>query len=75
MMTDPDHVVRAEASRLLAFCDSPTSKSALQRALTDGSVVVREAAAASIARLDGTKPPPVAAPGLDGLNAPGVQHV
>jgi len=53
LMADPDHVVRAESARLLGYCTTPTAKSALKTALADGSVVVREAAVASIARLEG----------------------
>ncbi len=54
LLADPDHVVRAEAARLLGYCRTSTAKAALQRALSDGSVVVREAAVASVARLEGT---------------------
>lgn len=51
ILADPDHVVRAEACRLLGYCDSVAAKTALQRILNDASVVVREAAAASLTRL------------------------
>ncbi len=54
LLADPDHVVRTEAARMLGYCHSVSTRAALQRALTDGSAVVQEAAAASISRRDGT---------------------
>jgi len=57
LLADPDHVVRAEAARLLGYCPTPTAKALLQQTLTDASVVVREAAAASSARLEGRPAP------------------
>ncbi len=47
-LLDEDHLVRAEAARALAQCDTPETHTVLREALTDRSLVVREAAEASL---------------------------
>ena len=51
MLQDPDHFIRAEAARTLAYCNSPITLQSLRSALTDRSVVVREAAEQSMRKL------------------------
>jgi HEAT repeat protein len=47
-LLDEDHLVRAEAARVLALCDTTETHEALREALTDTSLIVREAAEASL---------------------------
>jgi HEAT repeat protein len=49
-LADEDHVVRAEAARALAVCNSPAVREALVKARADRSLVVREAAEESLTR-------------------------
>jgi HEAT repeat protein len=51
LLTDNDHIVRTEAARVLAACDTPTSRRALREALLDRSVTVQEAAEYSLRQL------------------------
>jgi HEAT repeat protein len=51
LLNDPDHYVRAEAARTLAYCNSPLSLQSLHNALSDRSVAVREAAEQSLQKL------------------------
>ncbi len=51
LLNDPDHYVRAEAARTLAYCNSPLSRQSLHNALSDRSVAVREAAEQSLEKL------------------------
>ena len=51
LLTDNDHVVRTEAARVLAVCDTPASRRALREALLDRSVTVQEAAEHSLRQL------------------------
>jgi HEAT repeat protein len=51
-LLDEDHLVRAEAARALAHCDTPETHIALREALSDRSLVVREAAEASLQTLN-----------------------
>jgi len=50
LLSDEDHLVRAEAARVLEVCDTPTAKASLREALGDRSVVVQEAAERSLER-------------------------
>jgi len=52
-LADDDHLVRVEAARALAACDSQQTRSALAALADDRSVAVQEAAAMSLAALDG----------------------
>ncbi len=58
LLTDEDHFVRAEAARVLAGCNTPATREALEIALGDRSVTVREAVKASLLALDRDEPPP-----------------
>jgi hypothetical protein len=72
-LADEDHVVRAEVARALAACHTPAVREALNAARGDRSLVVREAAEESLARIErnesepetdayrGTSPPPLTA--------------
>ncbi|HTU24346.1 MAG TPA: HEAT repeat domain-containing protein, partial [Pirellulales bacterium] len=51
LLSDTDHVVRTEAARALAACDTPASRRALREALLDRSVSVQEAAEQSLRHL------------------------
>jgi HEAT repeat protein len=51
LLNDPDHFVRAEAARTLAYCNSPLALQSLHNALSDRSVAVREAAEQSLEKL------------------------
>lgn len=53
---DDDHLVRLEAARALAQCDSALVCLALRRAEQDTSVTVREAAGESLEKLYGRRP-------------------
>ena len=48
MLKDEDQILRAEAAAALSGCRSPAARSALEKALRDGSVAVREAAQRSL---------------------------
>jgi HEAT repeat protein len=48
MLKDEDQILRAEAAAALGGCRSPAARSALEKALRDGSVAVREAAQRSL---------------------------
>jgi HEAT repeat protein len=48
MLKDEDQILRAEAAAALGGCRSPAARSALEKALHDGSVAVREAAQRSL---------------------------
>ncbi len=50
-LLDEDHLVRAEAARALSHCDTPDTHIVLREALTDRSLVVREAAESSLQEL------------------------
>ena len=50
-LADDDHLVRAEAARALADCPTPAVRQALEAALADRSLVVREAAEEALQRL------------------------
>jgi HEAT repeat protein len=52
LLTDEDHMVRAEAAKSLALSDSAAARSALTEALGDRSVSVQEAARASLDQLE-----------------------
>jgi HEAT repeat protein len=75
LLGDPDHVIRAEAARLLGSCHSPTSQAALKRALADESVMVREAAAASNSRREVAPKSSAALPRVAGVEITEAQHV
>jgi hypothetical protein len=47
-LLDEDHLVRAETARVLAQCDTPDTHDVLREALADRSLIVREAAEASL---------------------------
>jgi HEAT repeat protein len=47
-LLDEDHLVRAETARVLVQCDTPDTHEVLREALTDTSLIVREAAEASL---------------------------
>jgi hypothetical protein len=47
-LLDEDHLVRAETARVLALCDTPDTHDVLREALADRSLIVREAAEASL---------------------------
>ena len=51
LLNDDDHIVRAEAARALAGCNSPLAQQALREVLMDRSATVREAAEQSLRRL------------------------
>jgi len=57
-LLDEDHLVRAEAARVLALCDTPDTHDVLREALTDRSLIVREAAEASLKTLKQSVIPP-----------------
>jgi HEAT repeat protein len=59
---DDDHVVRAEAARVLAKCDTPETHEVLREALTDTSLTVREAAETSLEALKQPIAPPIVLP-------------
>jgi HEAT repeat protein len=48
VLSDEDHLVRAEAARALAMCNSPAVVQALRGALHDRAVVVQETAQRSL---------------------------
>lgn len=48
LLHDPDHFLRTEAARTLAYTDSPLAEQALRDALLDRSAAVREAAEQSL---------------------------
>ena len=52
LIDDEDHVIRAEAVRALAYCDTSAARAALEAALGDRSIVVQETAAQSLEVLD-----------------------
>lgn len=52
LMHDEDHMVRQEAVQLLAAQDTPAVRSALELALDDTSLMVREVAAAALEQLN-----------------------
>jgi HEAT repeat protein len=52
LLAEDDHLIRAEAAMALGDCDSATARAALELALEDNSVAVREAVVESLARLD-----------------------
>ncbi len=47
-LADEDHLVRSEVARALGACNTPRSRAALEKALEDRSLVVREAADAGL---------------------------
>ncbi len=51
LLSDADHVVRTQAARALAACDTPGARAALREALLDRSVTVQEAAQRSLRQL------------------------
>jgi HEAT repeat protein len=51
LLGDPDHYVRAEAARTLAYCNTPLAHQSLRNAMKDRSVAVREAAEQSLQKL------------------------
>ena len=53
LLGDEDHLVRCEAARALAACDSRRVRAALADALFDDSPTVRAAAQAALDELDG----------------------
>lgn len=57
LLDNDDHVVRAEAVRLLAQCDTDTARQGLEHALLDRSVTVQDAARAGLQELDNAPPP------------------
>jgi HEAT repeat protein len=61
-LLDDDHLVRAEAARVLAVCDSPDTHEALRESLADSSLTVREAAEASLKTLKQPTTPPIVLP-------------
>jgi HEAT repeat protein len=60
LLSDEDHLVRAEAARALGHCPHPAARAALREAIHDRSVPVQEAVMQSLERLDA---PPDAAGG------------
>lgn len=52
LLEDQDHFVRAEAARTLSYSRSPLAQQALERALKDHSVAVREAAELALRKLE-----------------------
>ena len=50
-LSDADHVVRAATARTMGGCTTWTAREALRESLTDSSLVVQEAAEASLARM------------------------
>ena len=61
-LLDEDHLVRAETARVLIHCDSPDTHEVLREALTDTSLIVREAAEASLHALKQPTIPPMVLP-------------
>jgi HEAT repeat protein len=57
LLSNDDHVVRAEAVRLLSQCDTETARQGLEQALMDRSVTVQDAARAGLQELDNAPPP------------------
>jgi HEAT repeat protein len=51
LLADEDHLVRAEAAKVLASCDSHAVREALRDALSDRSVIVQESAEQSLQKL------------------------
>ncbi len=51
LLSDEDHMVRAEAARVLAECETMPTWGALRDALLDRSAIVREAAEQSLTRI------------------------
>ncbi len=51
LLADEDHMVRTEAARTLAACNTPQSRLALREAMSDSSVTVRETAQLSLRQL------------------------
>jgi HEAT repeat protein len=58
LLSDDDHVVRTQAARALADCDTAEARQALREALLDRSVTVQEAAQRSLLQLGADSPPP-----------------
>lgn len=56
-LEDDDHIVRAEAARALAACDTDATQAALETALSDRSTAVQEAAEGSLRELANAPPP------------------
>jgi HEAT repeat protein len=61
-LLDEDHLVRAEAARVLALCDTPDTHEVLREALTDTSLIVREAAESSLLAQKQSTAPPIVLP-------------
>ncbi len=59
LLSNEDHVVRAEAAKALAQCDTDTARQALADALIDRSVIVQEAAQNSLQELANIPTPQV----------------
>ncbi len=57
LLNNDDHVVRAEAVRLLSQCDTETARQGLEQALHDRSVAVQDAARAGLHELNNAPPP------------------
>jgi len=56
LMSDEDHVLRADAARALGSCGSPPAIAALREALLDRSISVQEAAEQSLEKLSQASP-------------------
>lgn len=60
LLGDSDHLIRAEAARALASCDTETAREALlQVAQGDRSAIVQDAAGKSLSDLERLPPPPL----------------
>lgn len=57
LLNNDDHVVRAEAVRLLSQCDTESARKGLELALLDRSVTVQDAARAGLQELENAPPP------------------
>jgi HEAT repeat protein len=58
LLADEDHLIRVEAARTLARCNSEEVREALRRAASDSSVAVQEAATKSLREIALRNPPP-----------------
>ena len=56
LLVDEDHMVRAEAASVLADCDTPAVRAALEEALADRSVSVQLAVRQSLDQLGPSRP-------------------
>ena len=66
LLSDPDHLLRAEAAQALKYCDSPATRQALRELLLDRSPSVQEAAEQTLQSFaEAASPPTTPLPSID----------